>query len=382
MKSLESLPMAEAVLCFSHMGTQKGKVTAEECYLEIDRAWKELHGVSLEFKLHAMLYDGGDIDPSLMKTEDYIVSLLLNMFRGGEKVDAVSNIIAISNCIDWMSFKHRLSIVSEHTRQAMIAEMKDRQSCGDYDYIPNDYRIFYLQNLRSVVIPPYFQRITQGFFQGFSGIEDITVPEIITAIEYRAFADCSNLKRVYIPSAVRELSSGAFICCESLECITVAEDNDVYSSDNNCVIRKSDHALMVGCKNSQIPEGVTRIIHEAFSGCLHLTKIHLPDSLIEIGDSVFAYCTSLKEIDIPESVELVDIRAFKHCKGLETIIIRGCPKIEYEAFAECWNTKTVKCLSDNLIHAHPTSFHITREVANFDLKSDIYWSSDGYESFE
>jgi len=382
MNSLESLPMAEAVLCFSHIGTQKGKVMAEECYLEIDRVWKEFKGFSLEHKIRLMLSDGNEIDATMAKTEDHIVSELLAMFGSEHKIDAVTNIIAISDCINWMAYKHRMSMVTEQVRKAMIAEMEDRQRTGDYEYIPDEYRQPFLANLQSIVIPSYIHRITQNFFSGFSGIEEVTIPEGVTTIEYRAFADCSSLKSVTIPSSICELSSGAFIACESLENITVAEGNDIYTSVSNCVVRKSDQALIIGCKNSIIPEGVTRINYEAFACCTGLTSIDFPESLIEIGNSAFAYCNDLKEIVIPESVELIDIRAFRHCKSLETITIVGCPKIEYEAFSECWNVKTVECLSDKLIYAHPTSFHITEEVAKFDLKSDIYWSSDGYEPFE
>ena len=49
-----------------------------------------------------------------------------------------------------------------------------------------------------------------------------------------------------------------------------------------------------------IPDVVTRIGWEAFSGCTGLTSITIPDSVTTIGWEAFSGCTGLTSITIPD----------------------------------------------------------------------------------
>ena len=69
-----------------------------------------------------------------------------------------------------------------------------------------------------------------------------------------------------------------------------------------------------------IPEGITRIDREAFSGCWRLKKISLPKTLRSIGSEAFAE-TGLESIEIPEGVTEIGDRVFYLCDKLEKVVI-------------------------------------------------------------
>lgn len=62
-----------------------------------------------------------------------------------------------------------------------------------------------------------------------------------------------------------------------------------------------------------IPDGITVIGKEAFSGCTGLTGITIPNSVASIGDSAFYNCTGLTGITIPDCVTSIGNSAFSSC---------------------------------------------------------------------
>ena len=70
-----------------------------------------------------------------------------------------------------------------------------------------------------------------------------------------------------------------------------------------------------------IPDSVTEIGDNAFSGCKSLKEITIPDSVIDIGERAFEGCESLTSITIPDSVTEIYDETFKGCRSLKEIII-------------------------------------------------------------
>jgi len=58
-----------------------------------------------------------------------------------------------------------------------------------------------------------------------------------------------------------------------------------------------------------VPEGITVIGDQAFSGCSSLTHIHIPKSVTSIGDLAFEECTNLVSAIVPKTCS-VDSTAF------------------------------------------------------------------------
>lgn len=157
---------------------------------------------------------------------------------------------------------------------------------------------------------------TCGYF-----ISSITIPSSVTSIGDYAFSHCSDLTSITIPDSVTSIGSNAFSNCNGLTSITVEQGNSKYHSAGNCIIETASKTLVVGCKNSVIPDdgSVTSIGSYAFYGCSGLTNINILDSIISIGKEAFAGCSGLTSINIPNSIISIGEKAFVGCSKLQSI---------------------------------------------------------------
>ena len=172
----------------------------------------------------------------------------------------------------------------------------------------------------------YFTGLT-GFdddaFNGCSGLTSFTIPSNITSIGRRAFQYCSSLTSITIPESVTDIYYHAFSYCTGITSITVDPGNGVYDSryDCNAIIKTSANQLVKGCKNTVIPDNVTRIGNNSFVGCTGLTTITIPESVTAIGNSAFYNCSNLTSITIPNSVTSIEAAAFSGCNSLTTVTV-------------------------------------------------------------
>ena len=179
----------------------------------------------------------------------------------------------------------------------------------DYYYIPS--------TLREVVITgssyiPYFA------FDDCGMLTSITIQNSVTSIGEEAFGRCSSLTSITLPNSVTSIGKYAFHGCSSLESIVVDENNTVYDSRNNCnaIIETNTNKLIVGCKNTIIPNSVTSIGESAFFDCDSLTSVIIPNSVTSIGEGAFECCSSLTSITLPNSVTSIGWGAFFDCDSL------------------------------------------------------------------
>ena len=210
----------------------------------------------------------------------------------------------------------------------------------------DDYAFYYCTYLKSVVIPNSVTSIGHYAFEGCSSlssatipnsvvslgnhtfygcsdIKSITIPNSVKSIGNSAFYSCSGLTSITIPNSVASIGTSAFGYCNALSSITVSNGNTVYDSRNNCnaIIKKSNNSLVVGCKNTVIPNSVTKIDNNAFEGCKGLTSINIPSSVTTIASYSFSSCSGLTSITIPNSVTSIGTNAFGYCSGLSSIVV-------------------------------------------------------------
>lgn len=212
--------------------------------------------------------------------------------------------------------------------------------------------------LTSVTIPAGIANVGDAAFQGCTGLTSVTIPEGVVQIGRATFEDCTALKSITIPSTVKSLVSSSFSGCSDLTSLSVAEGNPIYDSRNNCnaIIETYEekkqsetilhYKLVVGCNRSFIPDGITEIGANAFSGCTDLTAIEIPASVIAIGVSAFEN-TGLTIITIPESVNAIDEFCFANCLNLTTVTLPATTtKIEDDAFLNCVSLRDFYCLAE------------------------------------
>ena len=202
--------------------------------------------------------------------------------------------------------------------------------------------------LTSIEIPASVTSIGVDAFSSCDYLESVTFAEgsQLTSIGDGAFAS-SDLTSITIPASVTSIGEDVFLNCDNLASMAVADGNTVYDSRNGCnaIIEKSTNTLIIGCKNSTIPAGVTSIGAWAF-GVTGLTSIEIPASVTSIGDYAFG-ATGLTSVEIPASVTSIGRCAFQNCLNLATVTVYApsCSLGE-DAFANCNELANIYVFSD------------------------------------
>ena len=192
-------------------------------------------------------------------------------------------------------------------------------------------------SLTSIDIPNSVTEIGNFAFYKCSGLTSIDIPNSVTEIGINAFYSCTGLTSIDIPNSVTSIGVSAFCNCTGLTSIVVESGNPKYDSRNNCnaIIETASNTLIVGCKNTAIPNSVTAIGNSAFDNFSGLTSIDIPNSVTSIGEGAFWGCSGLTSITIPNSVTFIGDGAFHDCTSLTSVNIHDLDawcKIDFNNF--------------------------------------------------
>lgn len=180
-----------------------------------------------------------------------------------------------------------------------------------------------------------------------------------------------GLNKIIIPSTTTRFDAYGFLCYalnrNDLEGITAEEGHPFYHSVGNCLIETASKKLVLGCKNSVIPDdgSVELIAAGAFARCEGLTSIHIPASITGICDEyewcckgAFEFCNNLERVTVsPDNKYIYSINdeilvvnsmvafASKNVKSFHfTANMSGCLQ---GAFSACRDLETLTVDTDN-----------------------------------
>ena len=122
----------------------------------------------------------------------------------------------------------------------------------------------------------------------------------VTGIDDYAFSEGFLLKSIIIPNSIVSIGRLVFDDCSNLSSIVVNSGNPKYDSRDGCnaIIETTTNTLIAGCKNTIIPESVTKIGDTAFAGSTGLTSITIPQSVATIDDHAFCDCYELISLKV------------------------------------------------------------------------------------
>ena len=260
--------------------------------------------------------------------------------------------------------------------------------------------------LKSIDIPDMVTTINDQAFLGCFSLTSLRLGESLKTIGETAFKGCNTIQSLIIPSSVSSISQNAFQNCTSLAAITVAEDNQVYDSRENCnaIVTSSTNTIMLGCYNTtfpssvvaigpsafygcsrlqsiNVPEGITSIGTSAFSSCKNLTTAVLPTTLITLGNSAFDGCSSLTDVHLSEGLTTIEPSAFFGCRSLTHITIPSTvTAIKSYAFNECSSLVEVTVGFSTPMSINSTTFSNRKKATLYvpigcvdAFKSATYW---------
>lgn len=177
-----------------------------------------------------------------------------------------------------------------------------------------------LCTLESVFIHGEVKKIADGAFFGCTGLKRVEISNGVQIIGSQAFSNCDSLTELHLPASVTEIRGTIVEYCSQLIKLSVDPQNEVYHSQDNCIIHTRSKALIAGCKNMVIPDdgSVTNIYNNALRGS-NITSITIPDSIKSIGWGAFYESYYLTEVAISSSVTSIADRAFCYCYSLDEV---------------------------------------------------------------
>nr|MDE6566362.1 leucine-rich repeat domain-containing protein [Lachnospiraceae bacterium] len=244
-------------------------------------------------------------------------------------------------------------------------------------------------------IPDDIQIIGEYAFAGCTMLTDVTFPAGLTEIGGYAFEGCSGITSIEIPASVTKIGVRVFAGC-NLEEIKVDEENEKYTSGDNCNAIMDSTRLIYGCKNTTIPEGIKSICSYAFNDCAGLESIRIPSTVLWIDSYAFCDCSNLQQIDfaeessvreidsyaisgceklksisLPSSITVVLPHTFDGCSSLERVEVpEGVTKLYYSAFEGCSALKEIN-LPESLTSIGQSAFSGCASLSTVKIPSGI-----------
>lgn len=170
---------------------------------------------------------------------------------------------------------------SQEVPEIVVVVNEDGTTSNGSTFLPIDDNNVYVDYVRYSVKEGHLA--VSGYDKaGFKGAANIISRLIYKNNTYEmleiggsAFYGCNSLTAVTIPKSVTTIGLDAFSYCGKLTFVIVAKESTWIDSRDNCnaIIETATNKLLIGCKNTTIPNSVTSIGELAFLECHNLTSV-------------------------------------------------------------------------------------------------------------
>ena len=172
-------------------------------------------------------------------------------------------------------------------------------------------------------------------------VENIVIKEGTKGLEDGFFNFDSVIKTISLPASLQYVGEQSFLSSENIVSVTVADNNNYYSSLDGILYNKEKTELIYypkgktdesftapktvkviydcafyqsSVKNVVLPEGLEKIGNSAFWSNKALESINFPSTLLDVGDNAFEYCSVLDGIALPDGITHIGVSAFYNTK--------------------------------------------------------------------
>lgn len=203
-------------------------------------------------------------------------------------------------------------------------------------------------SLRRAHLSEKIERIYTNAFNGCTALQEINIPDAVTELKNNTFSE-SPLRVLHIGSGLPSLNINALqhgtydafgnrhsrgivrqVTVSPASTRLRAEGTMVLSADGTMLF-----AALGGESAYRIPDGVTGIAANAFSGLTKLADVTLPDSLVTIGERAFSE-TALRSVSFGPALRTIGDGAFSYCQKLSAVLFQnGVESIGENAFNGC-----------------------------------------------
>lgn len=199
----------------------------------------------------------------------------------------------------------------------------------DYIYIPERRHgclatFLDCPKLKDVTLAEGIKYLMNRMFENCPSLTAITLPSTLERVN-SAFIKCPGLTQIIFPETVTQI--GNLTDCTGLTSLTIpAKVNVDYFDCNGCT----------GLTSIEFKGNVgTRLLSNAFKGCIALSSINIPNTVAIIGNSTFDGCTSLSQLTMPGPLTSIGEYAFQNTSLTDVTLQRNVTVIGKYAFAGC-----------------------------------------------